>query len=66
MFEKINEKEEREQPQSACNHPGKTNHKPAAPEGNNHIKDTPKDEQINVDPDIECKSITFYTRRRTI
>ncbi|XP_076113477.1 death-associated inhibitor of apoptosis 2-like isoform X1 [Mytilus galloprovincialis] len=53
LFEKINEKEEREQPQSACNHPVKSSHKPAAPEENNHIKAKPKDEQINIDPDIE-------------
>ncbi|XP_071160648.1 baculoviral IAP repeat-containing protein 7-A-like [Mytilus edulis] len=66
LFEKINEKEEREQPQSACNHPGKGSHKPAAPEENNNIKDTPKDEQINVDPDIELSVISLEEENRNL
>lgn len=61
MFETINEKEEREQTQSACNHPVKSSIKKAHDE-NNHIQDTHKDEQTRIDPDIECEYITLNSR----
>ncbi|XP_052080112.1 baculoviral IAP repeat-containing protein 2-like isoform X2 [Mytilus californianus] len=51
LFETINEKEEREQKQSACNHSVKSSHQ-SAHLVKNHTQNTPKDEQANIDPDI--------------
>ncbi|XP_052080153.1 uncharacterized protein LOC127718215 [Mytilus californianus] len=52
LFETINEREEREQKQSACNHPVKSSSQ-SVHKVKSHIQDTRKDEQANIDPDIE-------------
>ncbi|XP_071127146.1 baculoviral IAP repeat-containing protein 7-like [Mytilus edulis] len=65
LFETINEKEEREQTQSACNHPVKSSIKEAHEE-NNHIQDTHKDEQARIDPDIELSVKSLEEENRNL
>ncbi|CAG2233477.1 BIRC7_8 [Mytilus edulis] len=65
LFETINEKEEREQTQSACNHPVKSSIKEAHEE-NNHIQDTHKDEQARIDPDIALSVKSLEEENRNL
>ncbi|CAC5368151.1 BIRC2_3 [Mytilus coruscus] len=65
LFETINEKEEREQKQSACNHPVKSSPQ-SAHKVKNHIQDTSKDEQANIDPDIELSVKSLEEENRNL
>ncbi|XP_063397612.1 baculoviral IAP repeat-containing protein 2-like [Mytilus trossulus] len=65
LFETINEKEEREQTQSACNHPVKSSIKEAHEE-KNHIQDTPRDELARIDPDIELSVKSLEEENRNL